>query len=70
MKSVAGGTDALGEVTVRLSDRSGTVHWGRGSSMDIIEASAKAYVQALNKLVPRAAGAARAAKRNVKRKAG
>jgi 2-isopropylmalate synthase len=70
VKSVAGGTDALGEVTVRLSDRSGTVHWGRGSSMDIIEASAKAYVQALNKLVPRAAGAARAAKRNVKRKAG
>ncbi len=51
VSSVTGGTDALGEVTVRISDRSATVHTGRGSSMDIIEASAKAYLQALNKAV-------------------
>jgi 2-isopropylmalate synthase len=63
VSSVTGGTDALGEVTVRISDRSGTVHAGRGSSMDIIEASAKAYVQALNKLVFRAPIASRSALR-------
>lgn len=67
VKSVTGGTDALGEVTVRISDRAGTVHWGRGSSMDIIEASARAYVQALNKIVLRPAGASR---KSAKRKAG
>jgi 2-isopropylmalate synthase len=67
VKSVAGGTDALGEVTVRISDRVGTVHWGRGSSMDIIEASARAYVQALNKIVLRPVGAAR---KTAKRKVG
>ena len=53
VSSVAGGTDALGEVTVRISDRTGMVHTGRGSSMDIIDASAKAYIQALNKAVLR-----------------
>jgi 2-isopropylmalate synthase len=56
VSSVTGGTDALGEVTVRISDRAGTVHTGRGSSMDIIEASAKAYMQALNKAVFRTEG--------------
>jgi len=56
VSSVTGGTDALGEVTVRISDRSGKVHTGRGSSMDIIEASAKAYLQALNKVVFRTEG--------------
>lgn len=56
VNSVTGGTDALGEVTVRISDRSGEVYTGRGSSMDIIEASAKAYLQALNKAVFRAEG--------------
>jgi 2-isopropylmalate synthase len=56
VSSVTGGTDALGEVMVRISDRAGEVHTGRGSSMDIIEASAKAYLQALNKAVFRAEG--------------
>ncbi len=56
VKAVTGGTDALGEVTVRISDRSDIVHSGRGSSMDIIEASAKAYLSALNKAVFRAEG--------------
>jgi len=50
VKSITGGTDALGEVTVRLRDN-GTVFTGRGASLDIIEASAKAYIQAINKLV-------------------
>ncbi len=47
--SITGGTDAQGEVTVRLSEGDRTVI-GRGSSTDIIEASAKAYIHALNRL--------------------
>ena len=68
VSSVTGGTDALGEVTVRVSDRAGQVYTGRGSSMDIIEASAKAYLSALNKLVFRVGAGARPA-RGRKRKA-
>jgi len=48
--SISGGTDALGEVTVRIQDQDGRVFTGRGSNTDIIDASAKAYVQALNRL--------------------
>ena len=40
---------ALGEVTVRVSNDGQTVK-GRGVSTDVIEASAKAYVDALNRL--------------------
>jgi 2-isopropylmalate synthase len=47
--SITGGTDAQGEVTVRLEEGGRTV-MGRGSSTDIIEASAKAYIHALNRL--------------------
>jgi len=47
--SITGGTDAQGEVTVRLTEGDRTVI-GRGSSTDIIEASAKAYIHALNRL--------------------
>ncbi len=50
VKSVTGGTDALGEVTVKLGDGR-NVYTGRGASLDIVEASAKAYIQAINKLV-------------------
>jgi len=72
VSSVTGGTDALGEVSVRVSDRAGTVHTGRGSSMDIIEASARAYLQALNKAVFRAEGrpSRRRAKKAAKKSAG
>jgi 2-isopropylmalate synthase len=51
IKSVTGGTDALGEVTVKLEARNGEVYTGRGASLDIVEASAKAYLNAVNKLV-------------------
>jgi 2-isopropylmalate synthase len=47
--AITGGTDAQGEVTMRVSEGSHTVV-GKGSSTDIIEASAKAYVHALNRL--------------------
>ncbi len=49
VEAITGGTDAQGEVTVRLSEGNRTVI-GRGSSTDIIEASAKAYINALNRL--------------------
>jgi len=47
--SITGGTDAQGEVTVRVSEGNHVVV-GKGASTDIIEASAKAYVHALNRL--------------------
>ncbi len=50
LRAVTSGKDALGEVTVRL--RGGqTVTTGRGTSTDIIEASAKAYLNAVNRLL-------------------
>ena len=48
--SITGGTDAQGEVTVRVADGNHIVT-GKGSSTDIIEASAKAYIHALNRLI-------------------
>ncbi|MDR2488262.1 MAG: 2-isopropylmalate synthase [Desulfovibrio sp.] len=49
VNSITGGTDALGEVTVRISEN-GNSAIGRGSDPDIINASARAYVNALNRL--------------------
>lgn len=49
VKGITGGTDALGEVTVKL-DEDGKKVTGHGADTDIIVASAKAYVNALNKL--------------------
>ncbi|HUT75909.1 MAG TPA: 2-isopropylmalate synthase [Armatimonadota bacterium] len=67
VKSVTGGTDALGEVYVRLADEDDHEFSGRGSSTDIIDASAKAYVQALNRLADRRT--LRRGRRKVKRPA-
>ncbi|MDP2921743.1 MAG: 2-isopropylmalate synthase [Candidatus Omnitrophota bacterium] len=50
LKSITSGKDALGEVTVRIRSNKDEVS-GRGTSTDIIEASAKAYVNAVNKLI-------------------
>jgi 2-isopropylmalate synthase len=49
VNNVTEGTDSQGEVTVRLS-KGGRVVNGMGSDTDIVVASAKAYVNALNKL--------------------
>ena len=49
IKAVTGGQDALGEVSIRVETPAGRVVSGRGLSTDIIEASARAYVHALNK---------------------
>ncbi|GMU49261.1 MAG: 2-isopropylmalate synthase [Candidatus Desulfobacillus denitrificans] len=50
VNSITGGTDAQGEVTVRLA-KDGRVVNGQGADTDIIVASVKAYINALNKLV-------------------
>ena len=50
IRAVTGGTEALGEATVRIRENKRTFI-GRGVSTDIIEASAKAYVDAVNRMV-------------------
>jgi 2-isopropylmalate synthase len=52
IKAITGGTDALGEVMVSLEENGRTVR-GHGADTDIIVASAKAYINALNKLAAR-----------------
>ncbi|MBI5207054.1 MAG: 2-isopropylmalate synthase [Candidatus Firestonebacteria bacterium] len=49
VKAITGGTDAQGDVTVELEENNRTV-FGRGVDTDIIVASARAYINALNKL--------------------
>lgn len=50
IKSVSHGKDALGEVHVVLRQKEVSVQ-GRGISTDILEASAKAYLDAVNRLI-------------------
>ena len=50
IRAVTSGTEALGEVTAQL-EQGGWKVVGRGASTDVIEASAKAYIDGLNKLV-------------------
>ncbi len=50
VNNITNGTDAQGEVTVRL-ERGGRVVNGQGADTDIVIASARAYVNALNKVV-------------------
>ena len=49
VNNITSGTDSQGEVTVRLS-KGGRIVNGQGSDTDIVVASAKAYINALNKL--------------------
>ncbi|MDR1696346.1 MAG: 2-isopropylmalate synthase [Endomicrobium sp.] len=48
LKSVSSGVDALGEVFLKAK-YNGMIFSGKGTSTDIVEASAKAYMQAINK---------------------
>ena len=50
VNAITAGTDAQGEVTVRLEDNDLSSQ-AKGSDPDIIVASAKAYISALNKLI-------------------
>ncbi len=50
VKSVTEGIDAIGEVLIRIESE-GITYTGRGADTDIITASAKAYMNALNRLL-------------------
>jgi 2-isopropylmalate synthase len=50
VQSVTAGIDAIGEVTIRVESE-GKIYGGRGADTDIIVASTRAYVNALNKLL-------------------
>lgn len=49
VSAITGGTDAQGEVTVRMAEN-GFSAVGRGTAPDVLVASARAYVNALNRL--------------------
>lgn len=51
IQAVTSGTDAIGEVTLKITPDGERFYVGRGISTDILEASAKAYVHAVNKLI-------------------
>ena len=50
LRAVTGGKDALGEVTVKVANN-GNTFIGRGISTDVIEASIKSYMNAINRLM-------------------
>jgi 2-isopropylmalate synthase len=50
LRAITGGKDAIGEVSLKV-DFDGTVVTGKGASTDVIEASARAYLNALNRAV-------------------
>ncbi|MBN2827306.1 MAG: 2-isopropylmalate synthase [Tissierellales bacterium] len=50
LNSITEGEDALGDATVKLREN-GNVYIGRGLSTDVIEASVRAYVNAVNKMI-------------------
>jgi 2-isopropylmalate synthase len=49
LQSISGGTEALGEVVVRIFTDD-TVYVGRGSHQDVVVASVIAYLSAINKM--------------------
>jgi 2-isopropylmalate synthase len=50
LNSVTEGEDALGDATVKLREN-GHAYVGRGLSTDVVEASVKAYINAVNKMI-------------------
>jgi 2-isopropylmalate synthase len=51
LRAVSQGKDALGEVTVKVDFGKGKVVIGKGASTDVIEASARAYLNAVNRFL-------------------
>ena len=51
VKAITRGIDAIGEVTVRVTSDDGMVYVGRGADNDIIVSAAKAYVNAINRMI-------------------
>ncbi len=53
LRAVTQGKDAIGEVTIKADFGKGLVVTGKGSSTDVIEASARAYLNAVNRALLR-----------------
>lgn len=52
INAITGGKDALGEVTLRIAENDQERQYmGRGISTDILESSARAYINAVNKMI-------------------
>lgn len=51
VQAITRGIDAIGEVTIRIKSPDGRIFTGRGAHPDIITASARAYTNALNRLM-------------------
>jgi len=51
LRAVSQGKDALGEVTVKVNFGKGELITGKGASTDVIEASARAYLNAVNRFL-------------------
>jgi len=51
LKSITKGKDAMGDATVKIRTNDSRLYVGHGLSTDVIEASAKAYINALSKAV-------------------
>ena len=51
VEAVTEGQDALGEVTLKVDFGDGVLITGKGASTDVIEASARAYVNAINRSI-------------------
>ncbi|MFA7468716.1 MAG: 2-isopropylmalate synthase [Desulfotomaculaceae bacterium] len=52
ISAITAGKDALGEVTLRIAENNTEkLYMGRGISTDILEASARAYINAVNKMI-------------------
>jgi 2-isopropylmalate synthase len=53
LRAVSQGKDAMGEVTVKVDFGDNNVVTGKGASTDVIEASARAYLNAVNRRLAR-----------------
>jgi 2-isopropylmalate synthase len=51
VQAVTQGKDALGEVTLKCDFGDGHLVTGKGASTDVIEASARAYLNAVNRVL-------------------
>ena len=50
VRSVTGGVDALADVTLQYTSDDGIKVSGRGLSTDVVEASARAFLNAINRV--------------------
>ncbi len=56
LRAVSQGKDALGEVTLKVDFGGGKLVTGKGASTDVIEASARAYLNAVNRYLGKSNG--------------